>query len=69
MPHYAPSVTEQNLRFDHTGARSPTDLSFIKGSIFSKLVQQQSELGFELGEGIGIDVPRERRYKRISSAR
>ena len=57
MPHYTPSLSNQNLMLGHTVSKTPTQLSFTKRSSCLKDVTTENNWTFELGVGDGIDKP------------
>ena len=57
VPHYTPSVSNQNLMLQHALCEAPTELSYIKRSSYMKDVTTEKNWTFEFGVGEGVDLP------------
>ena len=56
VPHYTPSTSNQNLMLGHIVSKNPTELTFIKTSVYMKDVTTENIWTFELGVGDGIHI-------------
>ena len=43
---------------DHIISKNPTELSYIKRSVFIEVVEEQSECSFEIRVNSGTDIPK-----------
>ena len=57
VPHYIPSIDQQNILFKQIKDKTPTQLYYPERSIFMKEVNTQNFWTFELGTQEGINVP------------
>ena len=57
VPHYTPSISNQNLMLSNIAFRNPIELTNFKRSCYMKDVTTENNWNFELGVGDGIDVP------------
>ena len=57
VPHYTPSVTQQNILMKQIVNKIPTELQYIEKSVFMKEVNTQNLWSFELGTQEGVNVP------------
>ena len=57
VPHYTPSVKNQNSTLRNIESKTSTELTYIKRSSYVKDVTTENNWTFELFVGDGIDVP------------
>ena len=57
IPNYTASISNQKLMLGYTISKAPTELSYIKRSSDMKDVTTEKNWTFELGLGVGIDLP------------
>ena len=56
VPHYTPNLLNQKLMLGHIVSKAPTDLSFIRRSVYLKVVATENNWTFELGVGHDIEI-------------
>ena len=57
VPYYSPNLEEYNKLLTQIKKNTPTQLNYIKRSVFMKQINTQSLWSFELGTQEGINVP------------
>ena len=57
VPHYVPSLEENNKLMDQIYKKTPTNFHYPERSVFMKEVNTQSIWTFELGNQEGVNVP------------
>ena len=57
VPHHTPSISNQAILSKQIFNRAPTELQYVKRSVFAKEVITQSLWTFELGTQKGMNVP------------
>ena len=57
VPHYTPSISNQNLMLSNITSKTPTELTYIKRSSYMKDVTTENNWTFELGVQGSLDVP------------
>ena len=57
VPHYTPSMQQQNILSNHILNSKPTELRYVQRSVFMKQVNNQNIWNFELGSQENINVP------------
>ena len=57
VPHYTPSVSKQAKLSEQNLSRTPTELQYVKRSVFMKEVDNQNSRTFEFETQEGINVP------------
>ena len=57
VPHYTPSISQQNILFNKIKIKTPTELSYVERSVFMKEVNNQNLWKFELGSQENMNVP------------
>ena len=58
VPHYTPSITQQNILLNQIKKKIATELQYPETSVFMKKVNTQNFWNFELGVQEGIKVPK-----------
>ena len=58
VPHYTPSIQQQNILLNQIVKKIPTELRYIERSVFMKEVNNQNLWNFELGSQENMNVPR-----------
>ena len=57
VPHYTPSMSQQNILMNQIVKKLPTELQYVERSVFMKEVNTQNLWSFELGTQEGVNVP------------
>ena len=57
VPHYTPSIEQENILSNQILSRPPTELKYIERSLFMKEVNNQNLWNFEIGSQESMDVP------------
>ena len=57
VPHYTASLKEQGILMKQIQDKIPTELRYVKRSVFMKEVNKRNLWSFELGTQEGINVP------------
>ena len=57
VPHYTPSITQQNILMNQIVKKLPTELQYVERSVFMKEVKRENVWSFELGTQEGVNVP------------
>ena len=57
VPHYTPSIEEDNKLMNQITKKTPTEFQYPEKSVFMKEVKTQIFWTFELGTQEGINVP------------
>ena len=55
VPHYTPSILNQNVMLGHFVSKAPTEVSYIKRSSYMKNVTTENNWTFEFGVADGLD--------------
>ena len=58
VPHYTPSLNEQDLISNQTLSRTVVELQYIERSVFMEEVKYQKKMNFQVGtqEGVNISI-------------
>ena len=57
VPHYTPSVQQENILMKQIINKTPTELRYIERSVFMKEVNNQNLWNFELGSQENMNIP------------
>ena len=57
IPHYTPSIKQQNILSNQILSKTPTELRYVERSVFMKEVNNQQLWNFELGGQENMNVP------------
>ena len=57
VPHYTPSLAQENILMDEIIKKMPTELRYVERSVFMKELNTENLWCFELGTQEGIKVP------------
>ena len=57
VPHYTPSIQQQSTLSKQILSKTPTELRYVKRSVFMKEVNNQNLWNFELGSHENMNVP------------
>ena len=57
VPHYTPSIQQQNTLSKQVLSKTPTELRYVERSVFMKEVNNQKLWNFELGSHENMNVP------------
>ena len=57
VPHYTPSISDHAILSKQGLSKTPTEIQYVKRSVFMKEVKTQNLWTFELGTQEGIKVP------------
>ena len=57
VPHYTPSIQQQSTISKQILSKTPTELRYVEGSVFLKVVNNQNLWKFELGSHENMNVP------------
>ena len=56
VPHYTPSIQQQNILSNQILSKTPTELRYIERSVFMKEEKNQNHWSFELGSQENVNI-------------
>ena len=57
VPHYTPSIQQQDILSKQNLSKTPTELKSIERSVFMKEIENQNLWNFQLGSQESMNVP------------